>query len=333
MSVSVNIKAKDRFSFKDSGILMPVEDLTNGLWARTEVIGGYGDFIINPTGKSSLGEQCFNTHNIVPIGGVSYVMEKVFGVREQQIEVPTMYEQSGIGNPNSLAPKETYLTPDGEVNVLYRYGHFAQIYGIGITGTAENDVTVYHPDYRENGIRMSKVNADGLTVTGTMIPFRYTAEMLNSKERKQYFGKKTDENGMTGYYYKRFETTAMIKHVWKTGEDIEHSETEEDPEEQLVSSADVWENKYGLNTVESFTEFFLKISKKDVKEWFIALEQPDRARINTIALFAGEYTKDANNPADYGDYRDCKLFSKLCINPEYLSMSKDLNIIYRVYGH
>lgn len=333
--MSKKVFLKDRFNLKDSqsmSIIMPQESLS-GIWANTEVIGGYGDFIMNPTGKSSLSEECFRTHNIVPIGGVSYVMEKVFGVPETQIEIPTMYEQNGVGNPNSMPPDAKYLTPDGEVNVRYRYGHFTQIYGIGITGTAENDVTVYKPDYREYGIKMSKVNADGLTVTGTLIPFRYTAEMLNSKERKQYFGKKVDDNGMTGYYYKRFETDAMIKHIWKTGEDIEHSETEEDPEEQLVSSADVWENKYGLNTVESFTEFFLKISKKDVKEWFIALEQPDRTRINTIALFNGEFTRDLNNPADYGDYRDCRLFSKLCINPEYLNINKDLNIIYRVYGH
>jgi hypothetical protein len=79
-----------------------------------------------------------------------------------------------------------------------------------------------------------------------------------------------------------------------------------------------------MNAVESFTEIVLKVSKKDIKEWFIHLEQEDRTRINTIALFNGQYN---NN-----DYRDVRLFSKLCINPEYLNLSKDLNIIYRVYG-
>jgi hypothetical protein len=85
-------------------------------------------------------------------------------------------------------------------------------------------------------------------------------------------------------------------------------------------------NREGTNVVESFTEIVLKVSKKDIKEWFINLEQEDRTRINTIALFNGEYVPDS------GDYRDVRLFSKLCINPEYLDKSKDLNIIYRVYG-
>lgn len=48
-----------------------------------------------------------------------------------------------------------------------------------------------------------------------MLPFRYTTEMLDSDERKQYFGKKVDDDGVTGYYLKRYEADAVIKHVWK----------------------------------------------------------------------------------------------------------------------
>ena len=312
---------KDHFTLKDN-VAFP--KLKSGLWARTEIIGGYGDVILNPTGKSTLSETCFEQDNIVPIGGVSYVMQRAFGIPENQITIPTLYEETGVGESNSLAPKETYLSPDGYVNVQYRYGHFVQLFGIGITGTAENDVTIYKPDYREKSINLSKVNADGLTVTGTMLPFRYTAETLNERERKQYFGKKVDDNGFTGYYLKRFETDAVIKHIWKTGEDVE--------DETLISPEDVWENTSGLNAVESFTEIILKISKKDVKEWFIHLEQEDRTRFNTLALFNGQFVKNESDPADYGDYRDVRLFSKLCINPEYLNLNKDLNIIYRVYG-
>ena len=146
-----------------------------------------------------------------------------------------------------------------------------------------------------------------------------------SSERKQYFGKlKSSSNGETAYYLKRFESDPVIKHVWKTGEDVD--------EETLVTESEVWENTSGLNAVETFTEIILKIGKRDIKEWFLALDQEDRTRINTIALFNGRFVKDNNNPADYGDYEDVRLFSKLCINPEYLTLSKDFNIIYRVYG-
>jgi len=253
-------------------------------------------------------------------------MEQMFGVKDSQIDVPTVYSSDSIGIINSGNPSETYDVPGGTKNPLYRYGHYVQLFGIGITGTAENDVTIYKPDYRENGIKLSKVNADGLTVTGTMLPFRFTQAVLNSQERLQYFGKKTNSDGVTGYYLKRFENDPVIKHIWKTGEDIIDEENE-----VLVPSDSVWSNTAGLNTVESFTEFFLKINKKDVKEWFINIEQEDRTRINTLALFTGQYVK-GSNPADYGDYRDVRLFSKLCINPEYLNLNKDLNIIYRVYG-
>ena len=307
---------KDRFSFND-------KISTSGIWARTEIIGGYGDVILNPTGKSSLGEVCFRSHNIVPIGGVSYVMQQMFGVPDEQISVPTLYTANGIGIPNSAIPTDTYETPNGAKSIIYRYGHCVQLFGVGITGTGENDVSIYHPDYRENNITMTKVNSDGLTVTGTLLPFRYTTETLDTTERKQYFGKKVDTDGVTGYYLKKFETDPVIKHIWKTGEDVE--------EEELVSDADIWTNMSGLNAVESFTEIYLKISKKDVKEWFISIEQEDRTRINTLALFNGQFIP-GTDPSDYGDYRDVRLFSKLCINPEYLNLSKDLNILYRVYG-
>ena len=318
---------KDNISFKDKSVDMP--EVHSGLWARTEVIGGYGDFINVPgTGKTTLGEVCFDTHNMVEIGGVSYVMQQLFGVEETQITIPTLYTQSGIGAVNTNPPTETYLTPNGAVKIQYRYGHLVQLFGIGITGTGESDITDYKPDYRETTIDILRATRDGKTLRGTMLPFRYLGKdtALSALDRKKYFGKKADpdNDGFIGYYLKAFNQTPVIKHVWKTGEEVD--------EENLVSSSDVWDTAIGVNAVESFTEILLTISKKDVKEWFIHLEQEDRTRINTIALFNGRYTKDASNPADYGDYEDVRLFSKLCIPTEYLSLSKDLNIIYRVYG-
>ena len=275
---------------------------------------------------------------MVVIGGCQYVMEKLFGFPCDQITIPTLYEMtkegggSGItassgpiGRPDSTPPTETYPAPnkDGERTIVYRYGNIVQCFGIGTTGVAENDVTVHPVDYREKSIDVQKVNLDGNTVYGTMLPFRYTSETLSKDDRKKYFGKRKDDQGVTQYYLKRFETAPVIKHIWKTGEDVE--------EETLVSSADVWSNASGLNPVESFVEIILKITKKDVKEWFILLEQEERTRINTIALFTGEYVKDDTDPTDDGDFRDVRMFSKLTIPVEYLSLNKDLNILYRVY--
>ncbi len=319
--MSKYLKINDHVSLKDG---VGFGHIHNGLWAKTEVIGGYNDVIINPYGKSTINDPIFTEKNIVPIGGVSYAFEHIFGVSESQIHVPTLKESANIG-PDDSQPivSETYQTPEGTAVTTYRYGHFVQLFGVGITGTGENDASLYHPDYRESSITLSKVNSDGLIVTGTMLPFRYTTATLDSSERKQYFGKKKDSNGVTGYYLKKFESDPVIKHIWKTGEDVDN--------EELISNNDIWTNMSGLNAVESFIEIYLKISKKDIKEWFVALEQADRTRINTIALFNGQFV-DGDNAADYGDYRDVRLFSKVCINPEYLDLNKDLNILYRIYG-
>ena len=49
-----------------------------GMWAKTEVIGGY-DFIEGgKNSKSTLGEVIFSRHNIVTISGVTYVMQNMF---------------------------------------------------------------------------------------------------------------------------------------------------------------------------------------------------------------------------------------------------------------
>jgi len=271
---------------------------------------------------------------MVPIGGVEFVMELLFGVQCSQFQIPTLYSESGIGLKDSLPVSDNnlrYRVPDTENGVaqykyqLYRPGHLINSFGVGITGTAENDVTVHPVDYREKSISMTRVTADGLTLNGDMIPFRYTDEQLNSTERQKYFGKYYDsETGATAYFLKRFEADPVIKHIWKTSTDIE--------DETLVSAGDVWDNTTGLNMVESFTEIILKVSAKDVKDWFIHLEQADRARINTLALFSGRFVIDDSVAGDYGDYQDVRLFSKLNIPTEYLSLNKDLNIIYRVYG-
>ena len=180
---------KDRFSIKDRESMMiampdfPKEMKQNkGIWRRTEVLCGFGDIIENPNGKSSFAPGCpFTTsENMVPIGGVQYMMEMLYGVKGTQIPIPTMYEINGIGRVNSAPVTDTYKTPDGSKALIYRTGHLVQLFGIGITGTAENDVTVYPVNYREKGITISKVTEDGLTLRGTMLPFRFTTEQLNS---------------------------------------------------------------------------------------------------------------------------------------------------------
>lgn len=326
----------DKMCFSDKGNIVSMPSLGRGFWAETEVIGGYGEVNLNPTGKSSLDEEVFRDHNIVPISGVSTIMSTLFEVEDTSITYPTLWSKHQIGAPDTtLSSGPAYKIPNKartealsnltiEKNMVFKAGHSIFGFGVGNTGTAESDISIYKPEYNDCDISLSRV-VSGKSVTGEMIPFRYTAEDLNYVEQAKYFGKKTGENGLTAYYLKRFEEDPIIKHVWVDGTEID-----EDVEEKPVTNADVWRQQIGVNTISSFTEIILKVSKKDIKEWFNILDNEDRARINTIALFTGDFVPGTG--AVVGDYRNCRLFSKLIINPEYLNIAKDLSIIYRVYG-
>ena len=345
----MNKMFKDRFALNDDREFVKMPNIqSHGLWAKTKIMASHDDIEYDsngiasfvkkiPTGISSLGETIFRSEktspiweasNMVPLGGCQFAMEQLFGVKAEQFDIPSLYNLDpdsnsyNMGLPDSSATTTSYDVPGGKKLVVHEPGNIVQLFGIGITGTAENDLTVYPVDYRENSININRVTTDGLTLHGTMVPFRYTMSELSDVEKLQYFGKKTDSvTGETAYYLKKFDNEPVIKHIWKTGEDIET--------ESLVSSSDVWTSNIGVNAVESFTECVLRITKKDVKEWFTSIGQEDRARFNTIALFTAQYVP--NTDGTIGDYRNIRLFSKLNIPVEYVSLTKDLNLIYRVY--
>lgn len=321
----------DQFTFRDVNKLLN----QTSLWAKTEVLFGYG-YNDGGLGKSYLNETLHEESNTVPIGGVQSALQYIFGVKGP-ITVPTLYDKYQIGRPN-MSVTAKYLTPNHSVEnqadsgattvtSIYNPGHFVQLFGVGVTGTAENNITVHKVGYREMFIDMDGNEAEGKP-NGIMYPFRYTSSELDASERTKYFGKKLDaETGATAYYLKRFETVPQIKHVWKTQDNINQN-TE-------VSVSDETLNDSTRNdAIQSFAEMHLQITKKDLKEFFAdKLGQPESCRFNSIALFDGYYT-ETDKPANenFGDYSDVRLFSKLNIPTEHLSLQKDLEIIYRVYG-
>lgn len=228
--------------------------------------------------------------------------------------------------PPKTVDEETSADIPIGVNV-YRNGHVVQLFGIGRSGITTNDTTVYPVDYRDTGIEMNHSYDSSRDITGHMLPFRQTADELSESDALKYFGKKQEEvsgSTFTSYYLKRFESTPTIKHVYASGVDADYDDL---LNQDSISADDIWNyNNNDTNTIETFTEMQLKISSKDLKEYFLHLEQEDVARFNTIALFAGKYVEE------YKDYQDVIMFSKLIIPLEYVSLNKDLNIIYRVYG-
>lgn len=263
------------------------------LWAYTQIIGGYGLHTNPETGMSELDEVVFETENMVPIGGVQFAMEQIFGVAGPLI-VPSLSKNDGIGATDS--------TMEGSANNPHPYGTKVCLFGIGVEGAAENNLTANEVTYLE-----SKVSG--------MVPFRYTNQALSEDDQKKYFGKKMVKETQA-YYLKAFDGVPVI-HNFKAS-NVEG----EDGDEVTSDAFDTVSDK----TIQSLTEMNLTISKKDIKEWFTAQGNVEDSRVNSIALYSAVYD------VDKGDYADIHMFSKLNIPTEPMSLTKDMHVIYRVYG-
>lgn len=278
---------------------MFIEDKLSGrkhpqtLWAKTSISMGYG-LHKNELGISTLDEVIFEKEeNIVPIGGVQYAMEMIFGTKGS-LEIPVLNDTMQIGAQGStIVPGDT---------MPYAYGQKVCLFGVGTGGAAENNITKLKDKYNESTVP-------------DMVPFRFTNDTLSDADALRYFGKKTVD-ATTAYYLKTFDTDPVIKHLFKNGEDGEDGS--EVDNSIFTTSTDMG--------IESFTECCLTISKKDIREWFEYNGDIEECRINSIGLFTAIYD------AEKKDYAQIQLFSKLNIPTEPLALSKDMNIIYRVYG-
>lgn len=325
MGNNKDLNLEDKISTKDI--------VSKGLWAKTEVVIGTG-YHHSRLSKSKLDEVFDIQHNMVPISGTQTVLQYLFGV-EGPITIPTLYDEMGIGQPNEESATPQFLVPDPVVSdgaatnrkAIYNPGHLVQLFGIGVTGTAENNITVHKVGYRETKIEMTVKTVDG-QLDAKMYPFRFDENELDPQERQKYFGKLLDNaTGKTGYYLKRFEAFPEIKHIWKNMDNMDSEQ------ETSVTDATVFDFTRD-DAVNTFIECHLKITKKDLKEYFqYVLDQPESCRFNTIALYDGYYTeKGKADNEQFGDYCNVRLFSKLNIPTEHLSLQKDLDIIYRIYA-
>lgn len=331
-----NLILNDNIGIADKLVPMPKLH-RSGMFQRTRVMGGYG-FTRDVNGISSLNEVTFDDENMIPIGGCQYAFEQLFGI-EGPLKVPTLYEVSNgtIGLPDvtmldykAAGEDIKYYIPaiNGDIDykeLIHPHGEYVCLFGVGITGSALNVLTKPPVDYKEFSIQESLGTEDGAKMNGVMIPFRFTPNQLSEADAIKYFGKTgkwtASNTDNIGYYLKRFEGDPTINHFWKAASDETESTNE-------VAQAEYYPrtNTTNSSTIETYTEMVLKITPKDIKEWFDATSNIDETRINTIALFTGRYNKLS------GDYENVRLFSKLTFQVNNLSLTKDFVIIYRIYS-
>lgn len=257
---------------------------------RTRIQGFWCD------GENDLGEMCFETENQIVLGGSLFILEKIFGV-QSSLTVDYLNNFMGIANTGTAV---TEIYPKDTVVCLF---------GVGTGGAGDSSTSVRDVKFQEREIF-------------DMVPFRVvaTSGALTADERNQYWFKKTlpEYGNKVAYYLKKFDSNPEIKVLWKDGEGGEDGTAVEN----------------GVHTsqrtepIETFIEITLKITKKDVREWFELKGQVEQTRINSIGLFTGIKSRLADGT---DDYKQVKMFSKLNINNEMLNIAKDLRIVYRIY--
>ena len=262
---------------------------------RTKIVAGYDPYK-DKNGVTQFGETVFEAENMIVLGGSLFTLEKVFG----------------INSPLGIRDlRDIFKLPSTDTPITNNKDTYICLFGVGIGGAGESMTDVKDVEYYEDTII-------------DMVPFRQTDVPLTAEEAAKYWFKKPITIDIDGgqidkiaYYLKRFETMPEIHVLWRDAEgDEDGSEVGENVHETPSTNT---------TPIETFIELTLKITKKDVREFFNDNGNVEATRINSIGLFTG-----VRNEGD-DDYQQVRLFSKLNINNEILVLSKDLTISYRIY--
>lgn len=286
------LKINDKLSSKDS-----LQKLENEFFKKMKP----KVFRTELTAYNEFGEKVF-THedNETVLGGALIVLEKLANV-EASLKVASI---NHIMNINDIVPTaESSATAD---DILIGWG-------VGIGGSGDAFGSRVEVKFQER-----EIGQNGQS--GQMVPFRVVSEPFDatSVEAAKYWLRKKRDDGYYEYYGKSFEADPVIKVLYQDGVDGEDGTEVED---------DVY-NTTRTDPIEVFLEMTLKISKKDIREYFEHLDQVEAARFNTIGLFVGRKTEIDTG---YIDYTNVKMFSKVTLDNEPLANSKSLTMIYRIF--
>ena len=81
-------------------------------------------------------------------------------------------------------------------------------------------------------------------------------------------------------------------------------------------------------SAETYVELSLKITKEDVRDYFVATVGIDEAKINSISLCTGYPVEEGG----YLYYKDIRPITKLNIpNESLIDITKGIEIIYHIY--
>lgn len=253
--------------------------------------------------KTSIDIRCHETGNIifkglknkVIVGGSGLVARKLFDIPGDEV-TPTYNEKLGIitpeGNETYTLDPRTNATADNPKVLLFC---------IGLDGCGTENSQVYPVNYTK------------WIAPDMMIPFRYplSTNDLSDAMRESYFGR-VETGDHIAYYFKRFDGDPILVQQYIDGTPID---------ENVYDSAKV-------DSAETYVEIVLKITKEDIRDYFIATTGIDSAKINTVSLCYA-YPVEIDNHIYFNDIRP---LTKLNIpNEPMIDVTKGIDIIYHVY--
>ena len=230
--------------------------------------------------------------NQVVLGGSLFTLEKIFGITSP-LKVDYLNDIKNIANSGPINDE------------IYPKDNLVCLFGVGIGGCGDSYKSVLDVNFHEREIF-------------DMVPFRISNTLPPDTE-SQYWFRESRPDGKKAYYLKKFDTKPVIKVLWRDAEgDQDGSEVQEG-----VHNTDRKE------PIETFVELMLNIDKEDIREYFESVGEIEQARINSIGLFTGVLGDVGNGEQDY---KQVKMFSKLNIPNEMLTIVKSFRLSYRIYG-
>ena len=236
--------------------------------------------------------------NKVIIPGSGLIARKLFDILSEEI-TPSYNDAIGFYTPGT---DEAPTTIDPATRATAN-DHKVLLFCCGIDGCGSESSQVYPVDYRK------WINPADL------VPFRYQlgSNDISDELRQSYFGRTEINNGeYIAYYFKRFNGTPVLVQQYIDGTPVDHS---------------VYDSEK-IESAETYVELSLKITKEDIRDYFIATVGIDEARINSISLCTAYPVEEDG----YLYFKEIRPITKLNIpNEQLIDVTKGIEIIYHIY--
>lgn len=238
--------------------------------------------------------------NKVIIPGSGLIARKLFDIDTDEV---TKSYNAAFGTAMYTPATDDYPTTINPSTSATKTNHKVLLYCCGIDGCGTENSQVYPVDYRK------------WIAPDDLVPFRFQlgTNDISDSLRETYFGRTSINDGeYIAYYFKRFEGTPTLIQQYIDGTPID---------ENVYTSAKA-------DSAETYVELNMKITKDDIRDYFVATVGIDEARINSISLCTA-YPVEENG---FLYFKDIRPLTKLNIpNEQLIDVTKGIEIIYHIY--